>query len=683
MIPRQNLKGGTIMERKIFKKLIAIVAVTLFISVVLAVSSQGQIQAKAPVQKTELDQHFQNAHESFLKKDFRDAASEIRKAEAFFKQKVTQAKGEEKQVLIDFVQRLDKLADQVEKGAVPSVQELDHAFAQAYYALANYYWLKASDAWAKRETSQMGRDLQAAVLHLERSLTWTGHRIKDESAVALQEVRRLGERMEKRAELTASEVNKGIDTIGKEIEKAGKEMGSPGSSKISSIQISEKSVGSVNLGTAIMKVAEQILPAVVYIEVTESQEVENPFWNFRNDPFFRRFFGIPKMPRKFKQEMKGLGSGMIIDTEGHILTNYHVAGGATKIEVTLADGSQYPAKLVGGDSKTDLAVIQISAPKPLPHVIFEDSDKVEVGEWVVAIGAPRALEKTVTQGIISAKHRTGITDPNSYQDFLQTDAPINPGNSGGPLLNLYGNVVGVNAAIATESGGFEGIGFTIPSNMAVYVANALIAHGKVERGWLGVTIQNLTPELAKSLHLESVRGVLVVDVVKGGPAEQAGMRKNDVVVTYRGREIPDSATLRNAVAETPVGQEVKLVILRNEKKEDLTIKIESQETATKILTALVKERLGVEVRLPTPQEVEKYGLTPNQGVVTTWLDPKGPLKAAGFEVGDMILAINSQPVEGMESFVTLVSALPPHQKISILALDHRSGNTGTVWVVEE
>jgi S1-C subfamily serine protease len=155
------------------------------------------------------------------------------------------------------------------------------------------------------------------------------------------------------------------------------------------------------------------------------------------------------------------------------------------------------------------------------------------------------------------------------------------------------------------------------------------------------------------------------------------------VVTYRGREIPDSATLRNAVAETPVGQEVKLVILRNEKKEDLTIKIESQETATKILTALVKERLGVEVRLPTPQEVEKYGLTPNQGVVTTWLDPKGPLKAAGFEVGDMILAINSQPVEGMESFVTLVSALPPHQKISILALDHRSGNTGTVWVVEE
>jgi serine protease Do len=669
------------MDQKIFRKWIAIVTMTLFISVVLAVSSQGQIQAKTPVQQTDLDQHFQKAHESFLKKDFREAASEIRKGEALFKQKVTQAKGEGKQVLADSVQKLDKLADQVQKGAVPSVQELDHAFAQAYYALANYFRLKALDAWAKRETSEMGRDLEAAALHLERSLNWTGHRIGDESAVALQEVRRLGERMEKRAELTASEVNKGIDAIGKEIEKAGKEMRSQGLSKTSSVQVSEKGVGSVNLSMAIVKVAQQNLPAVVYIEVTESREVENPFWNFRSDPFFRRFFGIPKMPRKFKEEMKGLGSGMIIDTAGHILTNYHVAGGATKIEVTLADGSQYPARLVGGDPKTDLAVIQISAKEPLPHVIFADSDKVEVGEWVVAIGAPRALEKTVTQGIISAKHRTGITDPTSYQDFLQTDAAINPGNSGGPLLDLYGNVVGVNAAIATESGGFEGIGFTIPSNMAVYVAKALIAHGKVERGWLGVTIRNLTPELAKSLHLESLKGVLVVDIVKEGPAAKAGMKKNDVVIAYREKEIPDSATLRNAVAETPVGQAVKVAILRNGKKEDLTVKVESLETATKILAASVKERLGAEVRLPTPKEVEKYGFTSQQGVVITWLDPKGPLKAAGFEVDDMILAINSQPVEGMESFVTLVSSLPPHQKISILALDHRSGNTGTVWVV--
>jgi serine protease Do len=437
----------------------------------------------------------------------------------------------------------------------------------------------------------------------------------------------------------------------------------------------------IDLATAIIQVAKQNLPAVVYIEVTESQEVANPFLPFENDPFFRRFFGAPKMPKRFKQEMKGLGSGMIIDPQGHILTNFHVAGAATKMQVTLADGSQYPARLVGGDPKTDLAVIQISAKERLPHITFGDSDKAEVGEWVVAIGAPRALEKSVTQGIISAKHRSGVTDPTSYQDFLQTDAAINPGNSGGPLLNLYGEVIGVNAAIATESGGFEGIGFTIPSNMAQYVAKALIAHGKVERGWLGVTIRGLTPELASKVHAETLKGVLIADVVKGGPAEKAGLKKDDVVVAYRGKEISDSSTLRNDVAETPIGTEAKITVFRNGKKEELTVSIGSLEASTKILAASVKERLGVEARPPTAAEVNKYGLNPNQGVVIIWEDPKGPLKGAGFEVGDMILAIDNQPIDSMETFVDLVSLLKAKQKIAILALDHRTGNTGTVQVV--
>lgn len=438
---------------------------------------------------------------------------------------------------------------------------------------------------------------------------------------------------------------------------------------------------SIDLSTAIVEVAKKNLPSVVYIEVTESREVVNPLLPFESDPFFRRFFNIPKMPRKFKQELKGLGSGMIIDTQGHILTNNHVAGGATKLQVTLASGSQYPARLVGADPKTDLAVIHISAKELLHPVTFGDSDKVEVGEWVVAIGAPRALEKTVTQGIVSAMHRTGITDPNSYQDFLQTDAPINPGNSGGPLLNLYGEVIGVNAAIATTSGGFEGIGFTIPSNMALYVARALIAHGKVERGWLGVTIQGLTPELAKSVHVETLKGALIADVVKGGPAEKAGMKKNDVVIAYGAKEIPNSATLRNEVAKTPIGQEVKVTVLRDGRKEELTVKIGSQEEATKLLSASVKERLGAEVRLPTAKEVEKYGLSANQGVVITWLDPKGSLKEAGFEVGDIILGIDGQPVQSVEGFVDLVTLLKPKQKISILVFDHRTGNTGTVSLV--
>lgn len=436
-----------------------------------------------------------------------------------------------------------------------------------------------------------------------------------------------------------------------------------------------------DLSTAIIEVAKKNIPAVVSIEVTESREVANPLLPFESDPFFRRFFGVPKMPPKFKQEVKGLGSGMIIDPQGHILTNFHVAGGATKMEVTLADGNKYPARLVGGDSKTDLAIIRISAKEPLPHVTFGDSDKVEVGEWVVAIGAPRALEKTVTQGIISAKHRRGVTDPTSYQDFLQTDAAINPGNSGGPLLNLYGQVVGVNAAIATESGGFEGIGFTIPSNMALHVANALIAHGKVERGWLGVTIRDLTPELAKSVHAETLKGALIVDVVKGGPAEKSGLKKDDVVIAFRDKEVPDSSSLRNDVANTPIGQEVEVTILRSGKKEKIMVKIGNLEASAGIMAAAVKDRLGAEVRSLTTQELEKYGLNENQGVAIGWLDPKGPLHGAGFEVGDLILGINNQPVAGVDGFVQLVTLLKPNEKASILALDHNSGNTGTVLVM--
>ena len=436
----------------------------------------------------------------------------------------------------------------------------------------------------------------------------------------------------------------------------------------------------VDLSTAIIDVAKKNLPSVVYVEVTGTQEVTNPFLPFENDPFFRRFFGNPRTPRKFKEEVKGLGSGMIIDDQGHILTNFHVAGGASKIEVVLPDGGRYPAKLVGGDAKTDLAVIRITVKERLPHVTFGDSDKVEVGEWVVAIGAPRALEKSVTQGIISAKHRRGITDPNSFQDFLQTDAAINPGNSGGPLLNLRGEVIGVNAAIATQSGGFEGIGFTIPSNMAVSVAKALIAHGKVERGWLGVTIQDLTPELAKKTRAEGHQGVLVADVVKGGPAEKAGLKKGDVVIAYRGKEVEESGALRNEVAETPIGTEAKMTVLRGGKKEELTVKIGSLEASTKVLTSAVKERLGVEVRPPNSAERNKYGLDSNQGVVIAWEDAKGPLKEAGFEVGDMILAVDDQPVDSVDSFVSLVSMLQPKQKIAVLALDHRTGNTGTIEV---
>jgi Do/DeqQ family serine protease len=449
-----------------------------------------------------------------------------------------------------------------------------------------------------------------------------------------------------------------------------------------SVQTSEGPKGAIDLSTAIIKVAKQIIPAVVHIEVTERQEVMNPLLPFEGDPFFKRFFDIPKMPRKFKRELKGLGTGMIIDSQGHVLTNHHVAGGATKIEVLLSNGNRYLAKLIGTDSKTDLAVIQIPAEEPLPKVTFGDSDKVEVGEWVVAIGHPRGLDQTVTQGIISAKHRQGITDPSSYQDFLQTDAAINPGNSGGPLLNLKGEVIGVNAVIASESGGFEGIGFTIPSNMALHVAKALIAHGKVERGWFGLSIQDLTPDLAKKVHAEkTTKGALIVDVVKGGPAEKGGLKKDDVVIGYGGKEIPDSGTFRNEVANTPVGSEAKVTVLRNGKKIELTVKVGNLEESTKILASYVKERLGAEVRAISPKDAEKYGLDINQGVVINQLEAKGPLRQAGFEVGDIILEINNQPIKGVEAFIQLVSVLKPGQKITLLALDHRSSNMGNIQVV--
>src|SRR5712691_2678031 len=447
-------------------------------------------------------------------------------------------------------------------------------------------------------------------------------------------------------------------------------------------QTGEGAKGSVDLTTAIMQVAKQTIPAVVHIEVTERQTVPNPFSPFEQEPSFRYFFDLPRhMPKNFKREVKGLGTGMLMDSQGHILTNHHVAGGAAKIEVLLANGHTYPARLVGTDAKTDLAVIKIEAKETLPAVTFGDSDAIDVGEWVVAIGHPRGLDQTVTHGIISAKHRRGISDPSSYQDFLQTDAAINPGNSGGPLLNLRGEVIGVNAAIASQTGGFEGIGFAIPSNMAVYVTKALIAHGKVERAWLGVSVQDVTPEVAKSAGMEERKGALIAEVVKGGPAAQAGLRQGDVVIAYRDKEVTDAAALRNTVATTSVGQDVQVTVWRSGQQQNLTATVRNLEEATKTLQAVAQTHLGVEVRPVSSQEAEKYGLESQQGVTITRVNPNGALGKAGFEVQDILLALDGQPVEGVESLADLIAALKPHQRITVSALDHRSGNTSDVEIV--
>jgi serine protease Do len=329
---------------------------------------------------------------------------------------------------------------------------------------------------------------------------------------------------------------------------------------------------------------------------------------------------------------------------------------------------------------TDLAVIRISADEKLPAVTFGDSDKTAVGDWVVAIGHPRGLDQTVTQGIISAKHRSGVVDPTSYQDYLQTDAAINPGNSGGPLLNLDGQVIGVNAAIASESGGFEGIGFAIPSNMAVHVVNALIANGKVTRGWLGVSISNPTPEQVKSLKLDGNKGALITDVNTDSPAQAGGLKKDDLVVQYQGQQIDNAAALQSRVGSTPVGEETRLTVLRDGKQVDLTVKIGNLEDAVRKIAASLKDRLGAVVRPLTAEETQQFGLEPGQGVALGTLDAGSVLAKAGFEKDDVILDVNNVPVEGVEGFVALVKALPPHQQALLKAVDHRTGQSGFVQV---
>jgi len=453
------------------------------------------------------------------------------------------------------------------------------------------------------------------------------------------------------------------------------------SSQAGSQRVNQRPLISPDLSTAIERVADKAIPAVVHIIVKEHQEMANPLYAYKDNPFFRRFFGLPKdVPKKLQRELVGIGTGVIIDAEGHILSNYHVVGGATQIEVTLSDGTQYPATVVGVDPKTDLGVIKISTEKPLPFLIFANSDKAKVGQWVVAIGHPRGLDQTVTQGIISAKHRTGITNLGGYQDFLQTDAAINPGNSGGPLLTLDAKVIGINSVIASQSGGFEGIGFAIPSNMATHVAKALIDHGKVERGWIGVSPQDLTADLAKSFGLAVPKGALLAEVQKSGPGHKAGLKKGDIIIAFQDRPIDDASTFRNDVANSSIGQQVKLGIWRDGKKREIRVTVGSLDDTRKAVAEEVKRRLGVVVRPLTAKEAEDYGLSLPEGVAIQWVDPQGPIGKVGFEVGDVIVALNDHPFQGADSFNELMTALPHHQKVVLLAISHRTGQSGYVQV---
>jgi serine protease Do len=362
-----------------------------------------------------------------------------------------------------------------------------------------------------------------------------------------------------------------------------------------------------------------------------------------------------------------------------IITNNHVVGKADEIRVTLSDKREFKAKLIGTDPKTDVAVVQIDA-TGLPTVAWADSDQLEVGEFVLAVGNPFGLTQTVTLGIVSALGRAaGIAE---YEDFIQTDAAINPGNSGGALVNVRGELVGINTAIFSQSGGNMGIGFAVPSNMAKSIMGQLVQTGKVVRGWLGVSIQDLTPELASQFGVSETKGVLISDVMDDSPAKKAGFERADVIVEYDGKPMDSSAHLRNAVAQTPVGKKVAVKILRDKKPKTIELTIAEQP---KSMTQSGEEDAGdsatptgvlsgLEVRELTEELTSRYGLKSGErGVIIVRVKPGSSAEELGVREGDMVMEINRQAVTSVKAYERLASKLPKDQ--SVLLLLKRQGRT--------
>lgn len=418
-------------------------------------------------------------------------------------------------------------------------------------------------------------------------------------------------------------------------------------------------------------VAKTVSPAVVYISTVRTLKGgQLPFYHpFFNDEFFRRFFGIPDQEREYKQQ--GLGSGFIVSPDGYVLTNSHVVEKADQIKVTLGDKREFEAELIGTDPKSDVAVIKIEG-DDLPVASLGDSSTIEVGDWAIAIGNPYGLSHTVTAGIISAKGRAnvGIVD---YEDFIQTDAAINPGNSGGPLVNINGQVIGINTAIFSRSGGYQGIGFAIPINMARSVMNSLISKGKVVRGWLGVMIQEVTPDIAKGFGLDEATGTLVGDVLEGGPAEKAGIKRGDVIITFDGKPIDGPNTLKNLAAQTAPGERVEVAVIRNGRQKTLTVTIGEQDAEMVAGGVSASDEYGFAVQELTPEVAEKLGYEDEQGVIISRVEPGSPAAAAGLRRGDLIQEVNRQEITSLSDFRKALSM--SKKKESVLFLIRRDQNT--------
>jgi serine protease Do len=426
---------------------------------------------------------------------------------------------------------------------------------------------------------------------------------------------------------------------------------------------------------AMAEVVAAVKPSVVNIASTKiikgGGTMSSPFFH---DPFFRRFFGDdPRFPERQKEhKQSGLGSGVIVDKDGYILTNNHVIKGADEIKVTLSDKREFKGKVIGTDQKTDLAVIKIDSDN-LPVIRLGDSEKLQVGETVLAIGIPFGLSHTVTSGIVSATGRAnvGIAD---YEDFIQTDAAINPGNSGGALVNVRGELIGINTAIFSTSGGYQGIGFAIPSAMAKNVMQSLIKTGKVTRGWLGVTIQPLTPELSKQFGLEDEKGVLVGDVVEDSPAEKAGIQRGDVIVEFDGREVKDATNLRNIVAGTAPNTGVSLKLLREGKPKTVQVKIVEMSSEVQTASKTSGNHLnGVSVQPLTPQLRESLDIPKRiTGVVIADIEDGSPADGILMK-NDVIVEINRNRITNMNEYEKVVARITSDQNLLILIF--RKGST--------
>lgn len=414
---------------------------------------------------------------------------------------------------------------------------------------------------------------------------------------------------------------------------------------------------------AFSEIVSAVSPAVVNISTTKV--VRRDTLPFSEDPFFDLFkpfhdFGLPK---KWKEQ--SLGSGVIVSKDGYIITNNHVVEQSEDIRVTLFDKRSFRGKVVGADPKTDIAVVKISADN-LPTVPWGDSDKLQVGEFVLAIGNPFGLSHTVTMGIISAVGRAnvGIAD---YEDFIQTDAAINPGNSGGPLVNAKGELIGINTAIFSRSGGYQGIGFAVPSNMARLVMDQLMKEGKIVRGWLGVTIQDITPELSQKFGLKDSKGALVGDISKGSPAEKSGMMRGDVILEFNGKEVKSVGSLRNMVSQSKVGSQVKLKILRGGKEYQLTVTIaelpkEVAGSPTEPSPEDIQRNAfsGITVMDLTKEIARQLGLGANErGVVVVKVEQGSGADDAGLKKGDVIQEIDKKKVAGLGDFNKITSSIEP------------------------